>query len=139
MKKVAVLIKDNQFIFLGFLIPFIVMIFICVTMQITPFGAYSFLVSDLSEVYMDSLTALKRILTENESLFNTWSQIQGSTPLGMLSTGILVNLFSFLVFIFPKELILDALTWMIILKIACCGITCAFYLKKTLKTIKKQR
>ena len=131
MKKASVLIKDNQFIFLGFLIPFIVMIFICVTMQITPFGAYSFLVSDLSEVYMDSLTALKRILTENESLFNTWSQIQGSTPLGMLSTGILVNLFSFLVFIFPKELILDALTWMIILKIACCGITCAFYLKKT--------
>lgn len=126
-------IKKNKYIFLGFIVPLLVMIFTFMTMQITPFGTQSLIISDADGIYIDSLTAFRQLVTEKKSLFYTWGQIQGSTPFSVLSLGTLVSTFNFLAFLVPQEAIPALFSWLIILRIACAGATFAFYLKHTFR------
>ena len=126
-------IKSNKYIFLGFIVPLLVMVFTFMTMQITPFGTQSLIISDADGIYIDSLTAFRQLITEKKSLFYTWGQIQGSTPFSVLSLGMLVSTFNFLAFFVPQEAIPTLFSWLIILRIACAGATFAFYLKYTFR------
>ena len=126
-------IKENKYIIGGFILPLFVWIFICMVMGFTPFGPYSLLISDLDGGYIDALTAFRNIILDGKNLAYTWGQIQGSTPFAALGIGTLISTFNFLVLLVKPDNVLAALTWIIILRIACCGATCAFYLKSTFK------
>lgn len=133
MKRLVNSVRDSRFVMLGFLFPLLVWVFICIVMGIVPFGPYSLLVSDLEAGHIDGLTMFRRIIMEGDSLAYSWGQIQGSTPFASLGVGTLISTFNFLVCFMAEEQILTALTWIVILRIACCGGTFAFYLKKTFK------
>ncbi len=133
MNKSKKWLKNNQFVLLGFLVPLLVWLVICIGIGITPFGPYSLLISDLEGGHIDGLTKFRDIVLEGKSLAYCWGQIQGSTPFAALGLGTLVSTFNFLVLLVQPDQILAALTWIIILRIACCGATCAFYLKKVFR------
>ena len=119
-------IKCNKFIWLGFFVPLLTMIFVFFVMQIAPFGGYSVLISDLRVSYVDQLTAFRRMLIEGESFFYTWSQIQGSTPFAFINLSPL----NLLVILFPESAVQSAVTCIIILKIAFSGASFAYYLRQ---------
>ncbi len=127
--KIKQAIKRNQYIILAFLIPLLVMQFAFTIMQITPFGGYSLLISDANVVYIDQLTGLRKIFLEGKSFFYTWSQIQGSTPFAFVP----ISPFDLLILLFPEASILGVVTWMVMLKIATAGASCAYYLRKLFK------
>lgn len=133
MRYIINMLRKNKFIIGGFILPLMVWIFSCIVMAITPFGPYSLLISDLDGGYIDALTAFRNIILDEKSLAYTWGQIQGSTPFASLGIGTLISTFNFVVLFTSSDNVLAALTWIIILRIACCGATCAFYLKKTFK------
>ena len=122
-------IKKNQYIIWAFLIPLLVMQFVFMIMQITPFGGYSLLISDANVVYIDQLTGFRRMLLEGKGYFYTWSQIQGSTPFGFVQ----ISPFNLLTLLFPEDSILGVFTWIVILKISLAGASCAYYLRKVFK------
>ena len=119
-------LKKNQYIIWAFLIPLLIMQFVFVIMQFAPFGGYSLLLSDANVVYIDQLTAFRRMLIEGKGYFYTWSQIQGSTPFGFIQ----LSPFNLITLLFPESSILSVMTWMVILKIASAGASFAYYLRK---------
>lgn len=129
--KIKAYLNQNKFVLLGWIIPLVILIFIYMTVGITPFGPSSVLISDMDGGYVDACTALRHVFLNGQSLVYNWAQIQGSTTLSALGIGHLFSLFNFLLIIVPESNILMAITWMIILKITLAGGTFAFYLKKT--------
>lgn len=121
--------KKNQYIIWAFLIPLLVMQFVFLIMQITPFGGYSLLLSDANAVYIDQLTGLRRMILEGKGYFYTWSQIQGSTPFAFVQ----LSPFNLLTLLFPESSILSVVTWIVILRIASAGASFAYYLKQVFK------
>lgn len=124
--KIEKIIKNNQYIILGFIVPLLVMIFIFYIMQIAPFGGYSLLISDADAQYMDEITGFRRIIFQGRSYFYTWSQIQGSTPFAF----VYLSPFNILTLLFPETEILSVVTWIVMLKIASSGASFAYYLRK---------
>lgn len=127
--RINQVVKKNQYIIWAFLIPLLVMLFVFVIMQITPFGGYSLLLSDANVVYIDELTGLRRMLLEGKGYFYTWSQIQGSTPFAFVQ----LSPFNLLTLLFPESAILSVVTWTVILRIATAGASFAYYLKQIFK------
>lgn len=121
--------RQNKSVFLAFLVPFVIMLFLMMVMQMTPFGRFSLLISDASAQYIDRITGFRNICLQGKSFFYTWSQLQGSTPYGFID----LSPFLLLYLLVDDMHILDMLTYVTCLKIACAGLTCAIYLKKVFK------
>ena len=121
--------KQNKSVFLAFFVPLTIMLFIMWVMQMTPFGSFSLLISDASAQYIDRITGFRNICLQGKSFFYTWSQLQGSTPYGFID----LSPFLLLYLLVDDTHVLDMLTCVTCLKIACAGLTCAIYLKKVFK------
>ena len=122
-------ISNWQFVFLGFLIPLLVMTFVMMVMQIAPFGPFDVLVSDCDAQYIDRITGFRNMVFEGKSYFYTWSQIQGSTPFAFIG----VDPFYIFYLLVSEQNVVDMVTLVIILKIALSGATAAYYFKFTFK------
>lgn len=120
---------EYKYIFMGFIVPLVIMLFSFFIMQITPFGEFSLLVSDGDAQSIDRITGFRNIFFEGKSFLYTWGQIQGSTPFGFMG----MDPFFFLYLLVDDNHVLEMVTLVTALKIACAGASCAYYLKKTFK------
>lgn len=120
---------EEPWVMMGFILPFVTMLFVMFIMQITPFGPYSLLVSDANVQDIDRITGLRNIIFEGKSYFYTWSQIQGSTPFSFLA----IDPFNIFYLLAREEHILEMVTIVTCLKVGCAGWAVAFYLKKVFK------
>lgn len=122
-------LKKNKYIYLSFIVPLMIMLFVMLTMQIAPFGKYSLLVSDCDAQYIDRITGFRNVFLKGKSYLYTWSQIQGSTPFAFMG----IDPFYFLYLLVSEEQVVDMVTIVTTLKIACAGLTCGIYLRKAFK------
>ena len=113
-----------------FCLPAALMWVIYIAMNVYPFGEESVLVLDLNGQYVYYFEALRRLLLGEGSFLYSFSRTLGGEFLGIFAY-YLASPFSFIVALFPREMITEALLTMFLLKTGLCGLTIGIYLHKT--------
>ncbi len=127
---------DNAFLALAFVLPALIMYLLYVAMNVYPFGDGSVLVLDLNGQYVYFFEGLRNIVYEGGSFLYSFSRALGGEFMGIWAY-YLASPFSFLVLLFKKTQILDALLVIFLLKCGSCGLTFGYYLNKTAKVKNK--
>lgn len=136
MKKAFKKIQDNlarndyRFLIAAFFIPLGLMWMIYIAMEVWPFGNSSVLVLDLNGQYVYFFEELRRKVLTGGSLLYSWSRALGGEFSGIYAY-YLASPFSYIVLLFPKTMITEALLAMILLKVGSSGLTMAYYLYRT--------
>ena len=126
--------KYNYMIFAG-LIPAVIFFLVYVVRGIHPFGNSTVLVLDMNAQYAYFYEYLREaVLGGDLSLIYTWERALGGEFMGLYAYYIASPL-SYIVCLFPKENIQDALFLIYLIKAALCGITMSYYLKVTSKKL----
>ena len=128
----------NAYLCLCFVIPVVIMYLIYLAMQIHPFGDGSVLVLDLNAQYVYFYEALRDFVWGDNSLLYSFSRQLGGEFMGIYAYYI-ASPFSYLVALFPKARMLEALLFIFLLKTGLCGLSCGYYLKKTTDASKLKR
>ncbi|MED9904938.1 MAG: YfhO family protein [Lachnospiraceae bacterium] len=125
--------KIKNIYLLSFCIPVLGMLWIFVARGIFPFGNNSFMFSDMYHQYVPFLTEFWRKLHEGESMAFSWYTGLGSNFVAVYSY-YLASPFNWLAFLFPENLLIEFMTYFIVLKIGLCGLTFSYYLSKRFQT-----
>ncbi len=126
IKNTATKKEDRTHIFWAFLIPFGIMLGIYAALGTYPFGTSSVLVLDLNGQYVYFFEALRDAIWGDGSLIYSFSRAMGGEFLGMYAY-YLASPLSYIVALFPKHMMLEALYLMLILKCGLCGFTFCYY------------
>jgi uncharacterized membrane protein YfhO len=124
---------EYRYLCLAFIVPAIIMYIIYLAMEIHPFGDGSVLVLDLNGQYVDFYEALRNFIYGDASLLYSFSRAMGGEFMGMYAY-YLASPLSYIVALFPQDMILDALLLIFLIKVGLCGVTFGFYLHKLSKT-----
>lgn len=119
-----------------FLIPFGIMLVIYLCHGTYPIADESVLVLDLNGQYVYFYEALREFIYGDTSLLYSFSRALGGEFLGIYAYYIASPL-SWLVALFPKGRMLEALLVIFLLKTGLCGITFGWYLHKTSRRVNK--
>lgn len=117
---------------LSFLTPLVILLLVYVLFGMFPFGQKSLLITDMSQIYVDFHSWFYDALKGGDSLLFSWNTGLGMNMVGAL-TFYLSSPFSFLVLLFERSQIPDALLLITLLKVGSCGFTFSFYSSKVLK------
>lgn len=128
----------HSYLWLCFVIPAAIMYLIYLAMQIHPFGDGSVLVLDLNAQYVYFYEALREFVWGDNSLLYSFSRQLGGEFMGIYAYYI-ASPFSYLVALFPKARMLEALLFIFLLKTGLCGLSCGYYLTKTTDPCKLKR
>ncbi len=120
----------SSYLALTFIIPVFLMYLIYLSMGIHPFGDGSVLVLDLNGQYVYFFEALRNKVMEGGSMLYSFSRALGGEFMGIYAYYIASPL-SYIVCLFPKTKILEALLTLFLLKTGLCGFTFGYYLHKT--------
>lgn len=122
-------VKNNLGCILGFIVPFIILGGIFIGREIIPWGENVYLRSDMFHQYAPFYKELYRKLAEGGSLEFSWN-----IGMGVNFTAIyayyLASPINLLLGLLPEGYILHAMDFLILLKTALAGFTCAYYLTK---------
>lgn len=113
----------------GFLVPILLMLIIFIQRGIFPFGDHSFLRTDMYHQYAPFFSEFQEKLTHGGSLFYSWNIGMG-VNFSALYAYYLASPVNWLLFFCPKGLVLEFMTYMIVLKIGLSGLTMTYYLHK---------
>lgn len=128
--------KYNYMIFAG-LIPAVIFFLVYLVRGIHPFGPSTVLVLDMNAQYAYFYEYLREaVLGGDLSLIYTWERALGGEFMGLYAYYIASPL-SYIVCLFPKENMQDALFMIYLIKAALCGVTMSYYLTKTSKKLEK--
>lgn len=125
-------IKNRGYLGLCFLVPALLMWLIYASMNVYPFGEESVLVLDLNGQYVYYFSALRDILTEGGSLLYSFRRALGGEFMGIIAY-YLASPLSFIVALFPEEMMTEALLCMFLIKCGLSGLTFGIYLDRTRK------
>lgn len=114
---------------IAFLIPVSILVFVMLHRNMLPFGDIDFLLWDMDIQYKNIYCWFYDVLHGNASLFYDFSKSLGGNMYSVFSC-YLASPINLLVYFFPPENMMYFLALATILKIALCGLTCYFYLKK---------
>ncbi|MBR2907415.1 MAG: YfhO family protein [Clostridia bacterium] len=133
-------IKHNpySYLFYSFLIPVALMYLIYLAMGIYPFGDGSVLVLDLNGQYVSFYEMLHGALRGDTSLIYSFERALGGEFMGIYAY-YLASPFSYIVALFPKKYILDALLAIFLLKSGLCGLTMGWYLHRNTKDTSRNK
>ncbi len=120
-----------------FLLPATVMLTVHAIYGVYPFGTNSVLVLDLNGQYVYFFEALRRAVYGDASILYSFSRNLGGEFLGIYAY-YLASPLSYIVCLFPKGLILEALYTMFVLKTGLCGLTFGIFIRKTIQNIRPQ-
>ncbi len=122
--------KEYSYLLLCFFVPAAIMWLIHIAMGVYPFGNNSVLVLDLNGQYVYYFEGLRALLLGEGSFIYSFGRSLGGEFLGIIAY-YLASPFSFIVALFPKNMITEALLTLFLLKTGLCGLTFGFYLHKT--------
>jgi len=125
-------LRNNRYLFVCFFLPAILMWLVYIALKTYPFGEESVLVLDLNGQYVYYFEALRKLFHGEGSILYSFGRALGGEFLGIFAY-YLASPFSFIVALFPKEMITEALLTMFLLKTGLCGLTFGIYLKVTQK------
>ena len=122
-------LQKNLIYILSALIPVILMLIIFIAREIYPFGDESFLHIDMYHQYFPFLTEFYHKVKNGESLFYSFQTGIGSNFLA-LYVYYLASPFNWLSLLVPENLLIEFMTYFVVLKIGACGFTFSYYLRK---------
>ena len=131
LKDCLIYLREHKSFYLlfCFLVPTALMYILYLLREIHPFGDGSVLVLDMNGQYVYYFEALRDKLTSGESFLYSFSRTLGGEFLGIYSY-YLANPLSYIVLLFPKARILEAILTIILIKVGLCGASFGFYLHK---------
>ena len=112
-----------------FLLPAAIMTFCHACLGVFPFGRMSVLTLDLNAQYVFFFEALREWVWGDGSILYSFSRSLGGEFLGIYAY-YLASPLSYIVAIFPKENITEALYLLLVLKCGLCGLTFGYFLRK---------
>jgi len=125
--------KADKDLLAAFLIPTLLMLVLFIIQGIYPFGSRSFLYMDMYHQYMPFFSEFVEKIKAGEGLAYSWNVGIGSNFLA-LYVYYLASPLHWLAFLFPKEHLLEFMSYLVIIKIGFCGLTSCFYLQKKFQT-----
>lgn len=125
-----------RFYAICFLIPFTIMMCMCLFEGIHPFGDKTFLRIDMYHQYFPFMVEFYHKVRHGEGLWYSWNAGLGANFLA-LYVYYLASPFNWLVLLFPEKNIIDFMGCMIVLKISGCGLTMGIYLRKHFNSSKR--
>ncbi len=125
-----------SYLFYCFIIPIIVNYLVYLAMEIHPFGDGSVLVLDLNAQYVYFYEALRDFVHGDANMLYSFSRNLGGEFVGIYAYYIASPL-SYIVALFPKDKMLEALLTLFLLKTGLCGLTFGYYLHRHSKSINK--
>ncbi len=131
MTKLKQKLHGKRYLLLCFLVPLFAMLVVYIAHNTWPFfrgdKAKSVLVLDMNAQYVYFFEKLRQILTEGGSLLYTFGRALGG-EFGGIFTYYLSSPFSWIVVLFPKTMITEAILTIILLKCGFCGLSMGIYL-----------
>ena len=124
--------KRRGYLIFCMLIPTVIMYLIYLARGLHPFGNGCVLVLDLNGQYVWFFEALRNTVYGDAELLYSFSRALGGEFLGIYGY-YLASPFSYIVCLFPKDRMLEALLTIFLLKTAICGGTFGYYMHRTLK------
>lgn len=121
--------KDNRVYFLSFIIPILIMTILYIIKGIYPFGENCYLTSDMYHQYAPFYNELYNKLSSGGSLLYSWNIGMG-VNFTALYAYYLSSPFNWLLIFTPKNHIIEAMSILIILKIALSSLAFSYYLSK---------
>lgn len=118
---------------LSFFIPVVIMIGIFIQRRIFPFGDNSFLRTDMYHQYAPFMNEFMEKLKHGGSLSYSWNIGMGSNFTALYAY-YLASPANWLVFLVPQGLLIEFMTYLIVLKIGLSGLAFCFYLSRHFKT-----
>lgn len=123
------LIHPGDGLIAAFVIPVVIMLIIFAQRGIFPFGDESFLRTDMYHQYAPFFSEFRHKLATGESLLYTWNVGMG-VNFSALYAYYLASPLNWLLLLCPGKLVIEFMTYMIVLKIGLSGLTMAYYLRK---------
>ncbi len=118
---------------LSFFIPVLIMLGIFIQRQIFPFGDNSFLRTDMYHQYAPFMNEFMEKLKTGGSLSYSWNIGMGSNFTALYAY-YLASPVNWLAILVPQSLMIEFMSYMIVLKIGLCGFTFCYYLSRHFKT-----
>ena len=129
-------LKSKQKLYIvSFGIPFFTMLILFAINKIFPFGDRSFLNIDMYHQYFPFLTEFFHKLRSGDSLFYSWNAGIGSNLIALYAY-YLASPINWLCVLVPESILMEFMTYLVVVKIGLCGLTAAMYLSKHFHTEK---
>ena len=125
-------ILNKKYLLFCFFVPALVMLLMYICFEVYPIGEGSVLVLDLNGQYVYFFEGLRDIIRGEGSLLYSFSRALGGEFIGIFAY-YLSSPFSFIVALFPKDMITEALLVMFLMKTGACGLTFGIYIEATRK------
>lgn len=130
--KITEYLYHKRAYILAFLIPAVLMYIVYSAFGVFPFGDNSVLVLDLNGQYVYYYQAMRDAFWGDGSMLYSWSRILGGEMTGIFAY-YLASPFSIIPMLFPRDMLLEGILVMQLVKMGACGVTFAFYLKNSKK------
>lgn len=124
--------KNNKVYILSFIIPFTIILITYIFLGIAPFGEKSILNSDMSNIFIDTITNVVSAIKNGDSIFYSWNLGMGQN-LYPFSVQVIFDPLSILYFLFSNIYIQDIMFLIVIIKIGLAGLTCSIFLNNVYK------
>lgn len=118
---------NYSYLLWAFFIPAFILFLIYVRMDVYPFGRSSVLVLDLNGQYVQFFAALRSAIYGESSFLYSFGRSLGGEFLGIYAY-YLASPFSYIVALFPKDNLLEALFLMFVLKCGSAGLSFGVYM-----------
>ena len=119
--------RDRSYLIWCALIPFSLMLVMYAILRVFPFGDNSVLVLDLNGQYVGFYEALRAFVYGDGSMLYSFARSLGGEMMGIYAYYIASPL-SYIVALFPREAMTEALLFIFLLKTGLCGLTFGYYL-----------
>lgn len=116
-------------LFLSFIMPILILLFIFIAKRIYPFGDRSFLRIDLYHQYAPFMAEFWKKLHSQSSLYYSFDVGMGTNFFSIYAY-YLASPFNFLLLLCPRQYVIEFLSYMMILKSGLMSLSFAYYLKK---------
>lgn len=125
--------KQKPVYLISFLLPLLLMLVVFAGNQIFPFGKDCFLRTDLYHQYAPFMTEFMEKIKHGGSLLYSWNIGLGSNFLALYGY-YLASPLNWLAILFPQGLVIEFLSYMVVLKVALSSLTFSYYLSKKYDT-----
>lgn len=117
----------------SFLLPFVIVIVVCIERGVYPFGERCILQVDMYHQYCPFFTELMDKLKSGGSLFYSWNIGLGADFVSLYAY-YLASPLNWLLILCPDGYVIEFMTVLVLLKIGLCGLTFGYYLKMHFRT-----
>jgi len=130
--KMKQFLKKTYIYILVFAVPVFLLVLVYALRGVYPFGKNSVLALDLNAQYIYYYEAFRDAFFSGKSLLYSFSRTLGGEMVGLYAY-YLASPFSFILLLFPKEFITEAIFTIIILKVGSAALAFSIYLKQSRK------